>query len=172
MPVPCKVCSSPHREEYEDMRLNKKMTLLEISQYARLKYNEDISTASLSRHFTRHVEAYYKKAFSSDSLRMRYMKEQMNAIMRAAKSIRKQLEVLEKQLEKVIENLDDPDSRREAREIMHSTKELVELMFRFEDKFKAESRSETELYDKIMEIIKDFPPELVNLFIERWNKLQ
>jgi len=81
------------------------------------------------------------------------------------------MEILEQQLRHVVDRMDDPDARKEAREIMRSTRELVELMFRFEDKFKTDSVTQSEIYEKIMLCIRDFPPELINKFIERWEEV-
>jgi len=168
---PCKVCLSPYRAEIEELRLKKKLKYIEIKQILRHKYGWDISISALSRHFTRHVEDYYKASLEADKFRLRYVKEQINAIVRAAKSIREQMEILQQQLSQVLERAEDPEARREAREIMRSIRELVELMFRFEDKFKTDNRTTSEIYDKIMLCLRDFPPDLVNKFIQRWEEV-
>jgi len=167
----CKVCVSPHRVEIEELRLKKKLRYIDIKQIIKNKYGEDIAISSLSRHFTKHVEEYYKASLQADRFRLRYIKEQINAIVKAAKSIREQMEILEQQLRHVVDRMNDPNARKEAREIMRSTRELVELMFRFEDKFKTDSVTQSEIYEKIMLCIRDFPPDLINKFVERWEEV-
>ena len=167
----CKLCLTPNRVEYEELRIKKQLPYREIIQFAKNNHQEYFTFASISRHFTNHVEFYDKNRIQSDKLRLQYVKEQMDSTIKAAKSIREQMEVLDKQMESLAAKSNDPEARKEAREIMHSTKELVELMFKFEDKFKNEDKDTKEMYDKIMEILKDFPPEYIDKFVSRWSEV-
>lgn len=55
----CKTCHSPHLEEIHQKRLTDGLTLRELSDYLKKKYNEEISHSALHSHF-RNFHNYVK----------------------------------------------------------------------------------------------------------------
>ena len=56
----CKVCSSKNRAIYEDLRLNKKYTFVELEKKAR-ELGESIGKDTFCRHFNLHVRDYIEE---------------------------------------------------------------------------------------------------------------
>ena len=166
----CKICWSDHRDEYEDLRLNKKLTYKEIIEYAKNKYGETLSYASLSRHFNRHVEAVMKRLVQSERLRNKILHEQLRKDVQIAVKLTDNLEILSQEFEKV-KSLETPEERKEAREIIGKINETISLLLRFSDKIPFEKEiKEEEIYERLLYAIQPLPPEYVVTVKERWEE--
>lgn len=75
----CKVCRSPHRGHYEEMRMkHPPATLHELAREAKkLKDPHDISYASFQRHFTKHFVPYVKEKIKREKFTETLVREKM-----------------------------------------------------------------------------------------------
>lgn len=75
----CKVCRSPHRGHYEEMRMKRPpATLHELAREAKhLKDPFDISYASFQRHFNKHFVPYVKQKLKREKFTETLVREKM-----------------------------------------------------------------------------------------------
>ena len=167
----CKVCYSLHRKEYEELRFQKYLKLKEIQEYAWNKYREKLSIGTLSRHFRFHVEEILHAQIEASRLRADVLREEIHKDIRVARALRENLEILNEQLSKVSE-LDSPDQRNEARQIIAKINDTIELLLKFSDKIKLEEAgpSEDEIFDRVVYALEPLPNEYVIEFKKRWDE--
>jgi ribosomal protein L11 methylase PrmA len=150
--------------------LNKKLTYKEIREYALNKYGESFSYAALSRHFNRHVESVMKRFLESERLRNKILHEQLRKDVKIAVKLTDNLEILSQEFEKV-KNLETPEERKEAREIIGKINETISLLLKFSDKIPFEKEvDEEEIYERLLYAIEPLPPEYVVAVKERWEE--
>lgn len=169
----CIVCSSPNRAEYEELRMVKKARLVDIVQIARNKNNETFSTAALSRHFSEHVQAYVDAEVSSSRLRERLVKEKLREQINAAINIVNTLNVLNDQLNRVKDDIDNPEKRQEARSIAQVLNNVLQTALKYKDEIKLPGESSNEeVYDRLLWSLEqaDVPAEIVRRIREKWDE--
>jgi len=166
----CKVCMSTHRDEYESMRLEKGLDVKEIWKYAIDKYNENISYASFQRHFKHHVEEYIETIKRVNKLRDRIVKEEIKKDIEIAKQLRRNLEICSEKIESII---DKGDLSKEDESILldylGETRMIIEQLLKWSSKIQLQTASEDEIYNRILNCIRDFPYELIVKFKSRWE---
>ena len=166
----CKVCYSLHRREYEELRLKKHLKLSEIQEYAWNKYREKLSIGTLSRHFRFHVEELLQAQLEASKLRTSVLREEIHKDIKVARALRENLEILNEQLMRVSE-MDSPEQRNEARQIISKINDTIELLLKFSDKIKLEeSVSEDEIYERVVYALEPLPNEYVMEFKKRWDE--
>jgi len=166
----CKVCYSLHRKEYEELRLKKHLKLSEIQEYAWNKYREKLSIGTLSRHFRFHVEELLQAQLEASKLRTSVLREEIHKDIKVARALRENLEILNEQLMRVSE-MDSPEQRNEARQIISKINDTIELLLKFSDKIKLEeSVSEDEIYERVVYALEPLPNEYVMEFKKRWDE--
>jgi len=172
LPGRSKVALSPHRAEYEDLRFNKHFTLREIAQYARNKYGEHFSIPSLSKYFSKH-EKYLEASIKSNKLRKKLLKERIEQELEATTLIIRQLRDLSNQLSKVENNLDDPEARKETREIIRIADAVLNTALRYKDELSIEdTKSEEEIYDRLRYAIEELPPLQQRKVLKRFEEYE
>ena len=165
----CKVCRSPHVDEYNELYFKKLWDISKIWRYAARKYGETFSYETMRRHFARErmKRDYLIKA---DRERDEYIRREIEKDIETAKILRRNLELCSAQLEQLKSDMSDPEARKEIREIIGKINQTLELLLRFSDKI--ESKKEhfdlESFYRRIIKCMEDFPVELVVKFQERW----
>lgn len=173
MPRKCKICISPHRSEYEDIRLNKKMTYRDIQQIARNKYEEGLTLSSLSRHFRDHVETYIDERLKSSKLREKYVKERLKEHINASINLVNTLNMLNTQLTQLGDDMADPVIRKEARSIAMTINNVLQTALRFKDEIKpVEEEKDTDVYDRLLWTLEqaDVPVEYIKKIRDKWEQ--
>ena len=169
MPRECSVCLSPHVDEYNDLHFNKGWFITKIRRYAATKYGEYFKYETMRRHFARERERR-EYSIKADKEREEYIKREIQKDIETARMLRQNLELCNSQLNSLKEEMDDPEARKEIREIIGKINETVALLLRFSDKM--ETKRETvdieDIYRRVIKCIEDFPVEYLLKFRERW----
>ena len=169
----CKLCNSPNRSEYEDLRLNKKVTYSDMAQIARNKYGENISTSCFSRHFNKHVEIYINARIRSDQLKEKFVKEKLKEHINASINIINTLNMLNLQLDKIKGDMDDPKARKEAREIAKTLDTVLQTALRYKDEIKPPNEETNEdVYDRLLWTLDQakIPVDYIVKIKDMWEK--
>ena len=169
----CKIDISPHRTEYEDLRLNKKMTYRDIKQIAKNKYNEELSMSCIARHFRDHVESYIDERIKSSKLRERYVKERLKEHINASINIVKTINMLNEQLLQVEKDMSDPKARKEMRDIARTLDSVLQTALRYKNEIKpVEEEQETDVYDRLLWALQEahIPVEYIKQIKDKWDE--
>ena len=170
MPRVSKIALSPHRAEYEELRFKKHFTYREIAQYARNKYNEHFSIPSLSKYFSKHAK-YIEESIKSNKLRRELIKERMKQEIEATTMIIRQLKNLSNQLDQVENKLEDPEARKETREIIKIADAVLNTALKYKDELTVEERvQEEEIYDRLRYAIEHLDPQAQREILERFEQ--
>ena len=173
MPQRCKICSSQHRPEIEDLRLNKKAKYVDILQIIRNKHNEEVSYSSLSRHFNNCVQQYLDSSIKSDKLRQIYVKEKIRENINACVNLINTINMLNEQLVTVRGHMDDPEARKEAREIAKILDDVMRTTLQYSDKLKIEEDNATDrdVYDRLLWTLEQacIPVEYIQAIKDKWE---
>jgi DNA repair exonuclease SbcCD ATPase subunit len=166
----CKVCSSPHREEYERLRLREKKTYMELSEIAATKYGEFIHWTAFRRHMTRHCLPYIEHEIKTNKLRKEIIQAQIKKDILIAQQLTEALEICRNKIQEKLqkEQLDETDEKL-LLEYIEEARLIIEALLKWSKELKFEETSEQDLERRIIECIKDFPPDLIQLFLERWK---
>jgi len=168
--MPCVVCMSPHRTEYERLRLEKNWTYPQLSKYAKEKYNEDILPASFSYHFRMHCQPYIERMKKASKYRREVVKAQIKKDIMIAKQLTKNLEICANKIQEKLkqENL-SPEEEKLLLSYLAETRLIIEELLRWSEKLELEEEKEP-IVEKIINCMRDFPPELIEKFLERWEE--
>jgi len=171
----CLVCLSPYCKEYEDLRFNKRWSVRKIYEYARVKHGETFSYQSLRRHLKKQKH-YINQMKEVDAFREEIIKQEIDRELEASRILRNNLELLSEQVQAVLQdgtNIQDPEARKEIREIVSKINQTSDLLLRFSDKIniKDDTLTEDELYRRVMLCMEDFPIEYIKKFKNRWDVL-
>jgi len=167
----CKLCTSIHRAEYEEMRLKQHLTYREIIQIAKNKYGERFTNRCLSNHFNKHVEEYLKASIKSAKQRSQLIKESLEKNIAAVNLITKSLQELDSQLERVINKPDDPDARKESREIISKIDDILNTALKYSEKLGVEETvTDEEIYDRLLYSIEPLDVDDIQTVKKRWKE--
>ena len=167
----CKVCNSPHVEEYNRMRFQENRDIKEIWMYAKQKYNEPFSYYSLRRHF-QHVKREMDYLKRSSKLRQKIVEEEIKRDIVIAEQLRRNLEICAKHIEKYASK--DQLTREEEKSLInfiHQSNLIIEELLKWGKQLKLQPKTEN-IFERIMYCMRDFPPELLAKFEERWNSYE
>jgi len=170
MPRRCKVCSSPHRLEYEKMYLEEKKRIKEIWIIARNKYNEKISYDAMRRHMRNHVDYYLKLEKRIKEEKQRLYERIIKQDLKAAERLVKNLEICSDRIEELARRKDlTPKDQELLLKWLSETRLLAEEIIEWGQKidFTLPSEDSDTIVDIIKDVIKDFPEEYQILLIER-----
>ena len=171
----CYVCFSPHRQEYEEMKLQQKRTLKEIANYARSQYGEEFSTAALSRHLTEHCEKYIQVAVESNRNREKVIKSEITKDMEAAQLLTKNLRLCADMIGSLSLKFQetgeyDPETEKSLRYWLAETRQTIELALKFYDRVQETKREPEDIMPKIEKALVILPEEWQSKFLEALEK--
>ena len=169
----CKICTSNHRAEIEDLRLNKKLVLRDIIQIIQNKYNETYSYSSLSRHFNMCIQPYIDISVKSNKIRQEYInsriQENINAVVQLADTIK----MLNEQLVAIRGNMSSPEVRKEARDIARVLDDVLKTALQYSDKLKPEeNNSQEDVYARLLYALDEanIPIEYIKTIKDKWDE--
>ena len=167
----CKVCNSPHRVEYEQMYLDKGMYVKDIWRYAVTKYGENISYPAFSRHFRYHVKQALEIQKKLDRERQALIRKYLQKDLYIAEKLSDHLEEIEERIaEKCRKKELSPQEEKMLLKWLEEARLTIDQILRWRDKLEFPEISAEDIGDKIVECMKDFPPELIEKFLERWKQ--
>jgi len=165
----CRVDISPNRAYYDELRL-KGYKIKEIWRIAKTEFKEDIPIHSFYYHFRHHLERIIKEGEKASKLRQDAIEEEIYKSMDAARMLRTNLERCAEQ-SGVLTDISNPKERKEMRSIISISNETIGLILRFLDKLEVKSKlTEEDIFKKVIQCIKDFPPELILEFTKKWKE--
>ena len=165
----CRVCLSPYRVRYDELRL-KGFDIKEIWRISRAEYKEDIPLYSFYYHFENHLENIIKEGEKAYLQREKQIEKTVTESIEAAQMLKRNLELCNQQLALLSDKVIEPEARREIRDIIFKSNQTAEILLRFIDKIQIKPK-ETEggTLEKVLYCMQDFPPELMIKFTERWK---
>jgi hypothetical protein len=169
----CKICSSNHRPEMEDLRLNKKLVLRDIQQIMQNKYQETYSYSSLSRHFQACIQPYVDISIKSNKVRQDYINSRIQENINACVQIVDTLKMLNEQLVCIRNDMTNPESRKEARDIARILDDVLKTALQYSDKLKPEQdNTQEDVYARLLFALDEanIPVEYIKVIKEKWDQ--
>ena len=164
----CRVCSSPHRDEYEEMRFKQNRQIKDIWIYAKNKYNEDLGYYCFVRHF-KHVENEMNALKKTSRLRQQIVEEEIKKDIEIAQRLRRNLEICAQNIEKYARREDlTPEEEKSLLEFISKSTLIIEELLKWSKQLDVTPRTE-DVFKRILYCMADFPVELVKKFEERWR---
>lgn len=164
----CWICNSPHRSEYDQMRLNNK-SVQEIYLYSHNKYQENhLKYYHFQKHFQNHIEVLVNEQEKSSKLRDQYVKEIIKKSIDIGRRLQRNLEIVTKKVEEKAENMDNPIAEEMFLKFVGESRLIIEQFLKWTSKLELEESSEDTM-KKIMKCMESFPPDLIEQFIEKWK---
>ena len=170
----CKICSSPHREEYDKMRLDG-TSIKEITRVAHSKYGEiHLKYFNFQKHFANHVQTLVSETIKANQLRDKVVRETIKRDIEVVKTFSRNLELVTSRIDtisKEIESLED--IKKYGKMLLNFLGEArltIDQYLKFSNKLDIQDTSD-DLFKKMMKCMYDFPPELLKKFSDRWNEL-
>jgi len=170
MGAKCKVCVSPHKVEYERLRLQEHLTYMELSRIAFTQHNEIISWEAFRRHFTKHCLPFIEEAVKSSKFRDEVIKAQIKKDVLIAQQLTEALEICRKKmLEKLKKDPMEESDEKLLLEYIEEARLIIEELLRWSKELKLKEEEPTNLEARFVECMKDFPLDLVKKFLDRWK---
>jgi hypothetical protein len=154
------------------MKLQKKMTLDDIVNYAKSQYHEEFSTKALSRHMRSHCEEYIKAAQSSSRVREQVIRSEISKDIEAAQLLTSNLkmcaEVIGSLAKKMQEQGElDPELEKSILRWLAETRQTIDLALKFHSRLQeSKSSSSEDLMPKIEKALEILPEDLASKFLE------
>ena len=165
----CRVCISPNRTKIDDLR-TKGLEVKKIWRIIQIEYKEDIPIHSLHYHFRNHLENIIQEGIKASRFREEQINKHISQGIEAARVLMTNLEKCAEQYKLLGERIDDPEVRREIRDIMSRSNQTIELILRFLEKVESKPVDKGEdVLQKIIHCMQDFPRDLIVKFSERWD---
>jgi hypothetical protein len=154
--------------------LEKGWSYKEIYRYLKARYSgERIPSYYSIRNFGRKWTREIRKAVALDEKRQSIISREVRSSVLAAQQLRKNLEMCAQGLEALwSEWLKTRDylKLRDLTNLITSTNRSIELLLKFQEEISEMPLSEDEILDRLLYCIRDFPPDLVTKFRERWEE--
>lgn len=168
----CSVCNSIHKAEYERMRFEEGKNIKEIWIYARSKYNEQFSYHSMQRHLL-HAKQYVQASIEVNKLRKKVIEESMKKDIEIVTRIERNLGICDRVINESTTSIKENEVLTE--EIIKvlfqgltETRHIIELLLKWQKQINLQPK-ESDIEDRIMYSIQDFPLELKKKFLDRWE---
>ena len=169
----CTVCISPHREFIDDC-IVKGWERKEIYRELLRRYGPGNvpSYQSIIDHARTHVKAVVQAAVERDAFRLKTIKEEIARDVSISRQLRQNLELCNDQISRIVKETDmaNPEARGEVRDIISRLNQTIELLLRFSDKVEVKA-TQVDLSDRVLYCLRDFPPDLVETFMQRWKEI-
>lgn len=168
----CRVCSSIHKEIIEKMKFVENRKITDIHKYISDNYpEEDLSYHSIQRHLL-HARNQMEHLRNTSELRNRIVEDSIKKDIEIAKRIERNLIICDQLLNTYIENGQLRElTTEELRELfltMAEARRVIDQMLKWRKDINIES-SNTDMYEKILYCMKDFPLDLIKKFRDRWD---
>jgi len=167
--------NSPYIEEITKSILEKRFDSgRKLYLYFKEKYPDSFtfSYMTVSRYYNKIMNEVRDTAEVND-LRDRAIKSQIYQDIETVQTLSNHLKVLNKQLEKIMGDLNDPIKRKEVRDIVRTCSKVTEQLLRYSDKIEKEPEEDKDaLFRRMIECMKEFPSEYQIKFIKKWKEFE
>ena len=164
----CFICNSPHRAEYDQMKLDGK-PIKEIHAYSHNQYQENhLEYYHFQKHFANHVEVLVREQEKAGKLRDQYVKEVIKKSIDIGRRLQRNLELVTDKIEEKAQHMDNPIAEEMFLKFVGESRLIIEQFLKWTSKLDLEESSEDTM-KKIMYCLQDFSPDLIEKFIERWK---
>jgi len=169
----CDTCRSEFVKEIDQLILSG-WTYKEILRHLKTKYPDKVipSYDSLREHGKNHVHAMIERGVESNKEREKMIKKEIQSTIIAIKQLNRNLQMTSEGLEQVWSEWSrskSPSALRQLGDLITNTNKSIELLLKFSDQVTKGVLTEEEIFDKIMFCIRDFPPEYIKMFRDRWE---
>jgi len=170
----CVICLSPHRVEYEKMRVEKRMRIKDIWLYAKCKHNETFSYSAILRHMRNHVQSLIEEQKKAVRLRKKHIEQEIQRDIAIASNITKNLQICNDQIKRIRERLETEGLSKELGDIalkwLGESRLIIELLLRWSDKIKPELEGKEDIEDRLYYALKDLPFDYIEQVKKRWDE--
>jgi len=164
----CFVCNSPHRSEYDKMRLDGK-SIKEIHAFSHNTYNENhLEYFHFQKHFMNHVTVLVDEQVKASKLRDQVVKEYIKKDIEIARQLHKNLEIVADKIDEKSKNMDNPNDEEMFLKFATESRMIIDQFLKWGEKLSLQETDE-DVFDKILKCMANFPPDLIQQFIERWK---
>lgn len=169
----CNTCECQYVDEIDSM-IMAGWKFKEIYRYLKGKYTDDKklpSYESIKYHARNHVEGVMKKAAASSRARARAIQKEIKASISSAEQLRKNLHYVSQSLDQLWQHADMEDATTQKRltSLISSANKTIELLLKFKSQIQDKGEQVEDVYDKLMFCIHDFPSDMIDKVIERWE---
>jgi len=154
------------------MRFEEGKNVKEIWIYARSKYNEPFSYHSMQRHLL-HAKQYVQASIEVNKLRKKVIEESMKKDIEIATRIERNLGICDRVINERAASLKENDMLTEEDlkvlfQGLTETRHIIELLLKWQKQLNLQPK-ESQIEDRVMYSIQDFPLELKKKFLDRWE---
>ena len=167
----CDSCNSPYIAEIDEM-IEAGWKVKEVHRFLQGRYPDEVvpSYDSLLTHRRNHVEGVINRAVASSRRRQKTIRKEIKSSISSAGQLAKNLHMLSGSLDHLWSNWDvDNPQIKILTSLITSINKTIELLLKFNKEITESEESAEDVFDKLMFCIRDFPPELVNTIVERWQ---
>ena len=170
----CFVDNSPHREEYDRLRLEGK-PIKYITELAHSKYNEtNLEYHHFQKHFANHVESLVTEAVKANRLRDEVVKEVVKKDIEIIKTFSSNLQSVTDQVSILVKEMGNIQGIEKYGELLvklvAESRAIIEQYLKWSTKLNIQDTSE-DMFNIIIKCMHDFPPDLLSKFADRWKEL-
>jgi hypothetical protein len=165
----CMVCGSPHKTEYDKLRVEG-TPIKDIAELAQNKYGEKhLAYHCFQRHFADDLEIVINEQVKASKLREQVVKENIKKDIEIAKMLTKNLGIVADKIEEYAnKDIDTIDDLELLLKFMGESRLIIEQFLKWSAKLEIRV-DDTDTFTKIMKCIEDFPADLIAKFAERWK---
>jgi len=164
----CKLCLSPNRVEYEEMRFKKNKSIKEIWTYASSVKGENINYYVFQRHFYKMMDGL-DAVHKSSKLRNDIIEEEIKKDIEISQRLRRNLEICADNIEKYAKRDDlTVEEEKSLLDFIGKTSLIIDELLKWSKQLDFKPKSE-DIFEKILYCIHDFPEHLIEKFKERWS---
>lgn len=158
----CKVCTSPNRRKYEELRLKEKKSLSDLEKVAH-ELGERVSKSMFSRHFNRHVFEKLKELVELDDERKQLLQEKIGESIDILSDLRRYSRVLGEAVKPYAEKKERLSPKELSalnltiRNIRENLKLLLDLTNQLE--IKGETEEVRKEKEELIRVVRKLDPE-------------
>ena len=157
----CKVCKSPNREKYEELRLKERKSLEDLEKLSIEWEGDKISYGSFARHFAnKHPEQVLEEALNRDKAKKELLEEKAKEALDLVADLTRYLRILDNAIKPYLTKKEKLTLKEifalnaTAKNIRETIKLLADLTHRL--KFKKEDENEK---DSLLKVLDKLSPE-------------
>jgi hypothetical protein len=131
----CKVCSSPNRAEIERLRVMDNKNFKELAEIVKSKWNENITSVSISRHFKRHFIPIVEESVKSSRLISETATKKVEKTLELLSQLENNLSLLNKGVEAITAKGIDNKSMYVLKNLLSEARLTVESISKLRTEF-------------------------------------
>lgn len=170
----CFVCNSPHRSEYDQLRIDG-MPVKDVWQKIALdKYGEShLQYHHFQKHCANHIEVIVSESVKANRLRDQVIKEVIKKDVEIIKTFSHNLELVADRVDTIAKEMDSLEAIERHGELfikfISESRQTIEQFLKWSAKLNVQDTNE-DTFNIIIKCMYDFPPELLDKFAIRWKE--